>query len=261
MSNRSQPPERSRSMSGIFDGAHSLIEDNIRLYDLRMADILEKINLPTLIQNKNPYFWKEKKSQLAADLIKSALDAYLTAYEDMFFTDILKRLAIWVCERSYQGKASSINGVDFEFTQSATRYFVSVMAPADLENQAHIAQIEENLNQALHTLQPENNVQHNQLVFGCCYGFQNSQRHGKYWVCCGQDFWTLISGDELLFTELIDLFGHRLNESETQYRRKYAQHLNMLTKEFLDHFSHGGVIDWEKLVRFNSASARFPRTE
>jgi hypothetical protein len=248
-------------MSGILDEARSLIEDNVRLYDLRMVNILENLDLSTLIRNKNPYLWKEKKSQFAADLIKSVLDAYLSAYEDMFFTDILKQQAIWMCERSYQGKASSINGIDFEFTQSAIRYFVSVMALSDLENQAQIAQIEENLNQALHTLQPESSVQHNQLVFGCCYGSQSSQHRGNYLVCCGQDFWKLISGDELLFTEMIDLFGHRMNESEAQYRRKYAQHLNTLTKEFLDHFSRDGVIDWEKLVRFNSASVRFPRTE
>ena len=92
-------------------------------------------------------------------------------------------------------------------------------------------------------------------VNGCCYGRDKKPDKGDYFKYCGQRFWEFISGDSNLFTEIIEPLGHKAKEKNDDFVKSYSQMINKFTKEFSNTFcKDNGEIDWDKLVRFNSAT-------
>lgn len=92
------------------------------------------------------------------------------------------------------------------------------------------------------------------MVNGCCYGRDAKEDKGDYLKCCGQRFWELISGDEALYVKIIEPLGHRAKERNEDFLRLYDQAVNRFVSQFMQSFFAGDLIDWEALVRFNSAA-------
>ncbi|GBE26604.1 modification methylase DpnIIB [bacterium BMS3Bbin03] len=44
------------------------------------------------------------------------------------------------------------------------------------------------------------------------YGRDNKPDKGEYQKLCGQRFWTFLSGDDLLYTDIIEPLGHKAKE-------------------------------------------------
>lgn len=77
---------------------------------------------------------------------------------------------------------------------------------------------------------------------------------GNYFKYCGQRFWEFISGENELYTEIIEPLSHKAKEKNDDFVKSYSQMINKFTKEFSNIFCmNNGEIDWDKLVRFNSA--------
>ena len=93
-------------------------------------------------------------------------------------------------------------------------------------------------------------------VNGCCYGRDNNPDKGDYLKLCGQRFWEFISGEERLYVEIIEPLGHQAKERNEAFQREYARLINTFSQEFMAEFCVDGLIDWEKLVAFNSAANR-----
>ena len=92
-------------------------------------------------------------------------------------------------------------------------------------------------------------------VNGCCYGRDNNQDRGDYFKYCGQKFWEFVSGDDELYTKIIEPLGHQAKDRNDDFMQSYAQMINKFTKEFADTFClDNGAIDWNKLARFNSST-------
>ncbi len=93
-------------------------------------------------------------------------------------------------------------------------------------------------------------------VEGCCYGKDDTPGKGDYQKLCGQRFWALMSARDNLYRELIEPLGAdavRRNETLVQLR---AQKLNLFTAAFLEKFCERGLINWDKLVQYNSGAKR-----
>lgn len=88
----------------------------------------------------------------------------------------------------------------------------------------------------------------------------NENRHGSdiishkgdYFKYCGQQFWELISGNENLYTEIIEPLGHKAKERNEKFMGAYVQIINKFTLDFMNEFCVDGKVDWKKLVKFNS---------
>jgi hypothetical protein len=94
-------------------------------------------------------------------------------------------------------------------------------------------------------------------INGCCYGKDDKPDKGDYFKYCGQRFWEFISNHSDLFTEIIEPLGHKAKQKNDDFLQSYSQTINKFTKEFFNLFcKDSGEIDWEKLVRFNSARGR-----
>jgi hypothetical protein len=89
-------------------------------------------------------------------------------------------------------------------------------------------------------------------VNGCCYGRNGKEDKGDYHKLCGQQFWAFISGDENLYTEIIEPLGYQAKKRNEDFDKRYAKIINQFSKSFMDHFCNQGEINWGKLVQFNS---------
>jgi hypothetical protein len=93
-------------------------------------------------------------------------------------------------------------------------------------------------------------------VNGCCYGKDRVPNKGDYLKLCGQRFWSFISGNDDLYTDIIEPLGHRAKEKNELFMQEYAKVINKFNLEFITTFCDAdGNILWEDIVKFNSAQS------
>ena len=94
------------------------------------------------------------------------------------------------------------------------------------------------------------------FVNGCCYGRENQPDKGDYLKYCGQIFWHFISGQENLYTDIIEPLGYKAKEKNEVFFKEYSKTLNSFTAVFLENYCNEGAIDWDLIVAYNSAKIR-----
>lgn len=230
------------------------VENNIGVFHKRRADSLRKLKLTQVLERKNPYLFKAKNISSAQDLIKLLLDAHLSSQEEAIFGEFLEELAIFVCNKVYDGRKSSAEGVDLEFERESTLYIVSIKSGPNWGNSSQVKKMVENFKKAQRILRTSNSGKKNIIaVNGCCYGRENRPDKGDYFKFCGQSFWEFISGNQDLYTEIIEPLGHKAKERNDEFAQEYGRILNLFTNQFFQDFCTDGKIDWNKLVQFNSS--------
>lgn len=228
------------------------IEGNIGEFHERRGASLQTLKLTEVLKKKNPYLFKAKNINDAHDLVKLLLDAHLSSQEETIFGDFLEKLAIFVCAKVFNGRKSSAEGIDLEFTHDGILYIVSVKSGPNWGNSSQIKRMVENFRQAKRILRTGNSQLNVQAINGCCYGRTSKTDKGDYSKICGQEFWEFISGNDRLFVDIIEPMGYRAKERSEEFLLEYARILNLFTQEFMDDFCVDGRIDWDKLVQFNS---------
>lgn len=94
-----------------------------------------------------------------------------------------------------------------------------------------------------------------QPVLGICYGKTRTAHLRGYLKVVGQNFWTLISDNRQLYTDIIEPIGHRAKEHNDAFYEAKSRVVNRLTREFIEKFcAPDGSIDWVRLVEFNSGN-------
>jgi hypothetical protein len=228
------------------------VEENIGDFHKRRGDSLRKLKLSQVLERKNPYLFRAKNITSAQDLVKLLLDAHLSSQEETIFGEFLEKLAIFICNKSFNGKKSSAEGVDLEFERDNVLYIVSIKSVPNWGNSSQIKRMVDNFKKAQRILRTSNAKVNIQAVNGCCYGRENQHDKSDYWKFCGQDFWEFISGDNRLYVDIIEPLGYRAKERNQEFSEEYGRILNVFTNEFFQYFCTDGKIDWEKLVEFNS---------
>ena len=222
-------------------------------HEKRLAS-LQKLKLKTVLKRKNPYLFKAKNLLTASDLVKTLLDAHLSSQEETIFGDFLEELAIYINSQVFGGKKSSSEGIDLEFDRDGIRYLLSIKSGPNWGNSSQIKKMRDNFTKAQKVLRTGNSKLHVQTVNGCCYGQDRQADKGNYRKLCGQRFWAFISGDEALYTRIVEPIGHRAREKNEDFVKQYAKVTNLFAQEFMRDFCVDGEIDWAKLVEFNSAN-------
>ncbi|MBD3307138.1 cytosolic protein [candidate division KSB3 bacterium] len=231
----------------------TFIETHINDYHEKILQRLRELSLVKILKRKNPYLFKVKALNTAQDLVQSILDAHLSSQEEGIFGGFLEELAIFICGRVYDGKKSSAEGIDLEFEKDGIRYIISIKSGPNWGNSGQIAKMKDQFRKAKRILQTNISKTNVVAVNGCCYGKDERPDKGEYLKLCGQRFWELISGDEHLYTEIIEPLGWSAKERTAQFQEEYAKVINRFTIQFAQEYcDETGAINWEKLVRFNS---------
>ena len=199
--------------------------------------------------------FKAKNINPANDLVKSLLAAFLSSSEEGSFGGFLEEFSIFICRYTFGGKKSSAEGIDLEFENDNTRYIISIKSGPNWGNSSQIKKMRDNFKKAKRIL--GSNLSSSSKVIavnGCCYGKENQVDKGDYLKLCGQQFWKFISGNESLYTDIIEPLGHKAKEKNEQFMEEYAKVINKFIQKFIQDFcDDDGQINWNKLVKFNSA--------
>ena len=230
------------------------VEENIETFHKKRIAGLNNLKLRKVLQKKNPYLFKAKYVLTAQDIVKSLTDAYISSQEETIFGDWLEGLAIFINSKVYDGRKSGIPGIDIEFDKDNIRYILTIKSGPNWGNSSQIGKLIADFKTAKKTLRTSNSQLNVVAINGCCYGRDKNSDKGDYFKYCGQKFWEFISGDIELYTKIIEPIGHLAKERNDDFMQSYSQMINKFTKEFADTFcKESGEIDWDKLVRFNSA--------
>lgn len=231
------------------------VEENIpQFHQSRLTNLLS-LELEDVLKRKNPYLFKAKNINTAEEFVRNILEAFLSSSEEGLFGGFLEGLAIFICGRTVGGRKSATKGIDLEFEIDDTKYIVSIKSGPNWGNDDQIKKMKDNFKAAKKTLRT--NAPSSMKVIavnGCCYGRDNKPDKGEYLKLCGQSFWTLISGHDSLYTEIIEPLGHKAKEKNEQFMQEYAKMINRFSYEFIQNFCDSqGQIRWEKIVQLNSS--------
>ena len=230
------------------------VEDTISSFHEKRVSSLDTLSLSKVLRRKNPYLFKAKYVLTAEKIIKGLIDAHISSNEETIFGDWLEGLAIFINNSVYGGWKSGIIGIDLEFNKHNRRYIVNIKSGPNWGNSSQISKMISDFKTAKKTLRTSNSELNVIAVNGCCYGRDKNPDKGDYFKLCGQRFWEFISGNPHLYTEIIEPISHKAKEKNDEFLKSYSQMINKFTIEFGNDFcDSNGAIDWEKLVKFNSA--------
>lgn len=229
------------------------VNENITRFHQTRIEGIRKLKLSNLI-SKNPYLFRAKNVQTASEFVELNLQAFLSSSEEKSFGGFLEDLAIFVAEKTCNGHKSSAQGIDLEFIDDNTHFLISIKSGPRWGNSSQMAQLEKDLKTAVTRVKQSGIKIPIQAVLGICYGKTKTAYSRGYLKVVGQSFWHLISGDENLYSELIEPVGFNAKQHNDAFIQERANVANLLTLEFLNRFCdpHTGAIDWVELTKANS---------
>jgi hypothetical protein len=226
-------------------------------YHKRFAD-LQALNLHDVLKRKNPYLFKAKNIELAGELVKGIIDAFLSSQEETIFGNLLEGFAIHVSARLDGGFKSLRKSLDLEFKRGGNYYIVGIKSGPKWGNSDQVNRMKDNFKVAKIALRAEGVVEEITAVNGCIYGKDRNplkpdpDPDKTYFKYCGQDFWEFISEDSQLYREIIVPIDMEARQKDENFKKAYHAKVNEMTEDFMKHFMTEHRIDWIKLVDFVS---------
>ena len=239
-----------------LEDVRNYIEENIGSFHEAREKGLKELKLSKILLQKNPYLFKAKNILTAEKFVKSLVNAYLSSQEETMFGGFLERLAIFVCKKVYGGKKSSSEGLDLEFEKKKVIYVVAVKSGPNWGNSSQIAKMKENFRKAKQRLRTNAKKMPVEAINGCCYGRVVKTDKGEYQKIAGQRFWEMISDNSELYTEIIEPLAYKAKERNQEYELEYAKQINIFSLQFANEFCIDGIINWNKIVQFNSGKEK-----
>src|SRR5919112_1015188 len=137
-------------------------------YENRLNN-LTQLNLRGVLKRKNPYLFKAKNIELAGDLVKSVVDAFLSSQEETMFGNLLEGFAIYVSHTLYGGFKCELKSVDLEFERGGTYYVVGIKSGTNWGNSDQVNRMRDNFKAAKQLLRERRHAEV-VAVNGCVYG-------------------------------------------------------------------------------------------
>ncbi len=229
------------------------VHENIDTFHEKRLANLQKLTLKALLRDKNPYLFRAKNLNRAAELVTALLDARLSSGEETSFGNFLEDLAIYVAQITGGGEKSSTDGVDIDLKRDNVRYLIAVKSGKRWGNKSQHSDLKKAFKTAVKVLKQSKHVGEIQPTLGICYGRFRTKHTGDYLHIGGQSFWYLLSGDRDLYVDLIEPLGHEAEVHALRYKAEKDALYNRLTDVFITDFCDADYnIDWPKLVRFVS---------
>ena len=228
------------------------VEQHIGTFHENRLQKLQELKFADILTRKNPYLFKAKNILTAHEFVKTLLDAYLSAQEEGIFGLFLEGLAVFICENVYHGRKTKTVGIDLEFQKDNSYYVVSIKSGPNWGNSDQINRMKQNFAHATEAIAAQHQNVEVVCVNGCCYGRDNKPEKNGYLKLCGQRFWEFISGQNDLYTDIIEPLGYQAKERNDAFNNAYAQAINIFTVQFAQEYCVNGMIDWNKIVALNS---------
>lgn len=218
-----------------------------------LLEKIDTINIDSIMKRKNPYLYRAKAIQSAAEIVEGVLSATISSSEETIFGNcFFEPLAI----AASGGSKALAEGVDImvDDRENNTIYAIAVKSGPSVFNADSKKRQEQNFNAARKLAQQAKAIY--EPIIGYSYGKKRSTGKGRptiYKELAGQDFWAELTGDSDFYLKIITYMGNKPEQYLEKYRESYNKASNRLVKQFTDKFcDDDGSINWDKLVRFNS---------
>jgi site-specific DNA-methyltransferase (cytosine-N4-specific) len=232
-----------------------LNEQVLAPFYLQRTRQLQTLSIEALLSRKNPYLLRAKNLQIAGELVKSAVDAFLSSQEETIFGNLMEGFAIFVAQELHGGKKSTYRSVDLEFERDGTYFIVGIKSGIHWGNSDQINAMRRNFAAARAALIEQGVSLPIVAVNGCIYGRDanplklSAATSDTYYRYAGQDFWYFLSEDEEFYQSIIQPIGEAALERDQAFQTLYAARVNELTIAFSQRFVNlDGQIDWQKLL-------------
>jgi len=240
-------------MDKLLESISNYVKEHISEFHQARISKLEKLNLKDLLKSKNPYLYRAKNLNTPSKVVESIASAYMSSAEETMFGNWLEGLAIYIAGKVYGGKKSSAQGIDLEMDKDGIHYVISIKSGPKWSNSSSMAKLEQDFGRAVKAFHTSGNKIPCVPIEACCYGKKNST--SDHTVLAGQDFWAFISGNENLYTEIIEPLGTDAYKQNEEYKKEYGKMLTRFEKDFANEYSDAdGNIKWEEIVKMNSGS-------
>ena len=254
--------------SSRYKAYHAYLAEHVitPFYQVRLNN-LTGLRLTSVLKRKNPYLFKAKNIELAGDLVKSIVDAFLSSQEETIFGNLLEGFAIHVSKTLYGGFKSNLKSVDLEFEREGVYYIVGIKSGTNWGNSDQINRLRDNFKLAKSLLRERGIKNDVVAVNGCIYGKDriplklHTDPEKQYYKYAGQEFWRFISDDDTLYREMIVPIDKEARQKDEAFKKAYAAKVNEMTQQFTAEFmTADNQIDWIKLVDFVSKRERSKRS-
>ena len=221
----------------------------------KMLNKISNFDIRGNLKDINPYIvsLKYRMKFNVSLVVEEIVIKMISSYENTFISQLLFDLAIFVNERAYNGIKSAATGIDLEFMRDDVRYIVSIKSGPNWGNSSQINKLKDDFRKAKRVLRTSGSKLNVIAVDGCCYGKTAKSDKDDYYKICGEEFWSLISGDYDFYLKIIEPLGHQAKEMNYKFHEQYSNLLNRFAFDFTAQFcDNGGAINWKKLTIFNS---------
>ena len=212
---------------------------------------VNSLNIKSIMKRKNPYLFRAKAMNGAAQIVDAILAAFISSSEETIFGNVFFEP---IACAAAQGQKALAEGVDIMFERDNTIYAIAVKSGTSVFNADSRKKQEQNFMAASKLAQQAK--KRFVAMIGYSYGKKKASSRGLpkfYSELAGKEFWTELTGDEEFYIKLIRLMDRLPEKYVEDFDEAYQKAANRLVKEFTIEFCNDdGGIDWEKLVRFNS---------
>ncbi len=212
---------------------------------------VNSLNIKAIMKRKNPYLFRAKAMNGAAQIVDAILAAFISSSEETIFGNVFFEP---IACAAAQGQKALAEGVDIMVERDNTIYAIAVKSGTSVFNADSRKKQEQNF-MAANKLAQQAKKRFVAMI-GYSYGKKKVSSRGVpkfYSELAGKEFWTELTGDEEFYIKLIRLMDRLPEKYVEDFDEAYQKAANRLVKEFTIEFcDDDGGIDWEKLVKFNS---------
>ena len=212
---------------------------------------IDKLNIKNVIKRKNPYLFRAKAMNGAAQIVDAILTAFVSSSEETIFGNVFFEP---IATAAAKGQKALAEGVDIMVERNDTIYAIAVKSGTSVFNASSKKKQEQNFMAAQKLAQQAK--KRFVPIIGYSYGKKKITNKGLpkfYLELAGQEFWTELTGDNQFYIKLIRFMDKLPEKYIEDFEQSYQKAANRLVKEFTNEFClEDGSIDWERLVEFNS---------
>lgn len=212
---------------------------------------IDSLNVRAVMKKKNPYLFRAKGMNGAAQIVDAILAAFVSSSEETIFGNAFFEP---IATAAAQGQKALAEGVDIMVERDNSIYAIAVKSGTSVFNADSRKKQEQNFMAAGKLAQQAK--KRFVPIIGYGYGKKHPSNRGlpKFYVeLAGKAFWTELTGDETFYIKLIRFMDKLPKQYTEDFDASYQRAANRLVREFTQEFCfEDGSIDWEKLVTFNS---------
>lgn len=231
----------------------SAIAEALNNFYIALVKKIDSLSIKTVMRKKNPYLFRAKDMQGAAQIVEAILSAYVSSSEETIFGNLFFEP---IATAAVQGQKALAQGVDIMVEKDDVIYAIAVKSGPNVFNSSSKKKQEQDFSAAAKLAQQAK--KRFVPIIGYSYGKKKKGQTAVpkfYTELAGQEFWEELTGDSEFYLKLIHFIELLPKTHIDAFEAAYQKAENRLVKEFTQLFCRDdGSIDWDALVTFNSGN-------